>query len=284
MVVYSYKGERLAEHSYLVLRLYCRAFGTAHERLVAKRLGMSPELVARTLRTACLLHDAGKALTKFQEAVKQERGMPFHEVVSALLVYDTLSFALFDEGPVVRHALSFAAAYAVLQHHQAMRGFREALHSGLAHLLRLGGGIDGGVVEEVKLAARMAEHLFDAGGVLEAFERSVERASREGLCTMLQEFMTTFTNIASGRAPAGVALGRSSEWAATWGRLQTALPLFSAPLQLCDYLAAYLARGGRLRALHREALLQLRNASRNLFNLTSAPTSSTLTLKPRRSE
>jgi CRISPR-associated endonuclease Cas3-HD len=280
MVVYSYKGERLAEHSYLVLRLYCGAFGTAHERLVAKRLSMSPELVARTLRTACLLHDAGKALTKFQEAVKQERGMPFHEVVSALLVYDTLSLALFGEGPVVRHALSFAAAYAVLQHHQAMRGFREALHSGLTHLLQLGGGIDDGVVEEVKLAARMAEHLFDAGGVLEAFERSVERASREGLCTMLQEFMTTFTNIASGHAPASIALGRSSEWAATWGRLQTALPLFSAPLQLCDYLAAYLARGGRLRALHREALLLLRNASRNLFNLTSASTSSTLTLKP----
>jgi CRISPR-associated endonuclease Cas3-HD len=281
MVVYSYKGERLAEHSYLVLRLYCGAFGTAHEKLVAKRLRMSPGLVARTLRTACLLHDAGKALTKFQEALKQERGMPFHEVVSALLVYDTLSLALFDEGPVVRHALSFAAAYAVLQHHQAMRGFREALHSGLTHLLRLGGGIDDGVVEEVKLAARMAEHLFDAGGVLEAFERSVERASREGLCTMLQEFMTTFTNIASGHAPASIALGRSSEWAATWGKLQTALPLFSAPLQLCDYLAAYLARGGRLRALHREALLLLRNAPRNLFNSASAPTSSTLTLKPR---
>lgn len=281
MVVYSYKGERLAEHSYLVLRLYCGAFGTAHERLVAKRLGMSPELVARTLRTACLLHDAGKALTKFQEAVKQERGMPFHEVVSALLVYDTLSLPLFNEGPVVRHALSFAAAYAVLQHHQAMRGFREALHSGLTHLLQLGGGIDGGVVEEMRLAARMAEHLFDAGGVLEAFERSVERASREGLCMMLQEFMTTFTNIASGLAPAGVALGRSSEWATTWGRLQTALPLFSAPLQLCDYLAAYLARGGRLRALHREMMLMLRRAPTNLLKPNSASTPTAPRPKPR---
>jgi CRISPR-associated endonuclease Cas3-HD len=281
MVVYSYKGERLAEHSYLVLRLYCGAFGTARERLVAKRLGMSPELVARTLRTACLLHDAGKALTKFQEAVKQERGMPFHEVVSALLVYDTLSLALFNEGPVVRHALSFAAAYAVLQHHQAMRGFREALHSGLTHLLQLGGGIDGGVVEEMRLAARMAEHLFDAGGVLEAFERSVERASREGLCTMLQEFMTTFTNIASGHAPASVALGRSSEWATTWGRLQTALPLFSAPLQLCDYLAAYLARGGRLRALHREMMLMLRRAPTNLLKPDSASTPTAPRPKPR---
>jgi CRISPR-associated endonuclease Cas3-HD len=281
MVVYSYKGERLAEHSYLVLRLYCGAFGTSHEKLVAKRLGMSPELVARTLRTACLLHDAGKALTKFQEAVKQERGMPFHEVVSALLVYDTLSLALFDEGPVVRHALSFAAAYAVLQHHQAMRGFRAVLQEGLQHLIRLGCSIDKGVVEEVRLAARMVEHLFDAGSVLEAFERSVERASSEGLCTMLQEFMTTFTNIASGHAPASVALGRSSEWVATWGRLQTALPLFSAPLQLCDYLAAYLARGERrLRALHREALLLLRNASRNLFNSVGAPASGAPALNP----
>jgi CRISPR-associated endonuclease Cas3-HD len=242
---------------------------------------MSPELVARTLRTACLLHDAGKALTKFQEAVKRERGMPFHEVVSALLVYDTLSLALFDEGPVVRHALSFAAAYAVLQHHQAMRGFREALHSGLTHLLQLGGGIDGGVVEEMRLAARMTEHLFDAGSVLEAFERSVERASREGLCTMLQEFMTTFTNIASGHAPASVALGRSSEWATSWGRLQTALPLFSAPLQLCDYLAAYLARGGRLRALHREMMLMLRRAPTNLLKPDSASTPTAPRPKPR---
>jgi hypothetical protein len=98
--------------------------------------------------------------------------------------------------------------------------------------------------------------------VLEAFERSVERASREGLYTMLQEFTTTFTAVASGLAPATLAVRRSSEWTTTWGRLQASLPLFSAPLQPCDYLAAYLARGGKLRALHRETLLMLRNASR----------------------
>jgi CRISPR-associated endonuclease Cas3-HD len=281
MVVYSYRGERLAEHSYLVLRLYCGAFGAAHEKLVARRVGISPELVAMSLRAACLLHDTGKALTRFQEGVERGGGMPFHEVVSALLVYDTLSLALFDEDPAVRHALSFAAAYAVLQHHQAMRGFRAVLQEGLQHLVKLRCNIDEGVVEEVKLAARMAEHLFDARGVLEAFERSVERVSREGLCTMLQEFMTTFTNIASGQAPASVALGRSPEWATTWGRLQTALPLFSAPLQLCDYLAAYLARGGRLRALHREMLLMLRRARTNLFEPSSASTPTAPRPKPR---
>jgi CRISPR-associated endonuclease Cas3-HD len=282
MVVYSYRGERLAEHSYLVLRLYCGAFGGAHERLVAKRVGADPALVVTALRTACLLHDVGKALSEYQERIKRGKGAPFHEVVGACLTYETLSLALFDEGPVVRHALSFAAAYAVLQHHQAMRGFREALHSGLTHLLQLGGGIDDGVVEEVRLAARMAEHLFDAGSVLEAFKRSIERVSREGLCTMLQEFMTTFTNIASGLAPASVALGRSSEWATTWGRLQTALPLFSAPLQLCDYLAAYLARGGRLRALHREMILMLRRAPTNFLKPDSASTPTAPRPKPRR--
>jgi hypothetical protein len=123
-----------------------------------------------------------------------------------------------------------------------MRSFREALHRSLTHLLQLGDGIDGSIVEEVKLAARMAVHFFNAEGVLEAFERSVERASREGLYTMLQEFTTTFTAVASGLAPATLAVRRSSEWTTTWGRLQASLPLFSAPLQPCDYLAAYLAR------------------------------------------
>jgi len=281
MVIYSYRGERLAEHSYLVLRLYCGAFGAAHEKLVAKRLNMNPEIVAKALRTACLLHDTGKALTKFQEGVKRGGGMRFHEVVSALLVYDTLSLALFGEGPVVRHALSFAAAYAVLQHHQAMRGFRAVLQEGLQHLIGLGCSIDKEVVEEVKLAARMAEHLFDAGSVLEAFERSVERASREGLCTMLQEFMSMLTNIASGHAPASLAVDKSSEWSAVWRRLQAVLPLFSAPLQLCDYLAAYLARGGKLRALHREMLLMLRRAPANLLKPSSASTPTAPRPKPR---
>jgi CRISPR-associated endonuclease Cas3-HD len=281
MVIYSYRGERLAEHSYLVLRLYCGAFGAAHEKLVAKRLNMNPELVAKALRAACLLHDTGKALTRFQEGAKRGGGMRFHEVVSALLVYDTLSLALFDEGPVVRHALSFAAAYAVLQHHQAMRGFRAVLQEGLQHLIGLGCSIDKEVVEEVKLAAKMAEHLFDAGSVLEAFERSVERASREGLCTMLQEFMTMFTNIASGLAPASLAVDKRSEWSAIWRRLQAVLPLFSAPLQLCDYLAAYLARGGKLRALHREMLLMLRRAPANLLKPSSASTPTAPRPKPR---
>jgi hypothetical protein len=209
--------------------------------------------------------------------------MPFHEVVSALLVYDTLSFALFDEGSVVRHALSFATAYAVLQHHQAMRGFREVLQKGLQHLIKLRCNIDKGVVEEVRLAARMAEHLFDAGSVLEAFERSINNVSEKGLCPMLQEFTNTFTAIASGQAPASVALGKSPEWAATWERLQTALPLFSAPLQLCDYLAAFLTRGERrLRALHREMLLMLRRAPNNLFEPVSASIPTAPRPKPRR--
>lgn len=272
MVVYSYRGERLAEHSYLVLRLYCGAFGTTHEKLVAKRLNMDPEPVAMALRVACLLHDAGKALVKFQEGARQGRGMPFHEVVSAVLVYDTLSFALFDKGSVVRQALSFAASYAVLQHHQAMRGFRVILQKGQEYLTRLGCDLDNYVVDEMRLAARMAENLLDGGSVLNAFERSVQRASQEGLCIMLQEFISNFMDIAGGRAPASVAVNKSSEWATTMQRLEAVLPLFSAPLQLSDYLAAYLTRGGRLRALHRETLLMLRRARSNSLGSVRAST------------
>ena len=260
-MIYSYKGERLAEHSYLVLRLYCGAFGSSHERLVARHLGaenlgVDAEPIAVAMRAACLLHDVGKALADYQERIMQGRGAPFHEVVSACLTYNALRFAPFDKGPLARRLLSFAAAYAVLQHHQAMRSFSEMLQEGLRYLRSLKGGINADVAVEVKLAAQMAEHLFDSERVLKGFERALERTLSGGLGVELQVFINDFSSTLEGRAPPGVG----SDWSAAWTRLQPLLPLFAVPLQLCDYLAAYIARGGRMRPLHRETLLMLRKA------------------------
>lgn len=272
-MIYSFRGERLAEHSYLVLRLYCEAFGSAHERLIAKRLDIDPYPVSVAMRAACLLHDVGKALTEYQHRIVQGWGAPFHEIVSAYATYYTLCNALSRQKPAVRNALSFAATCAVLQHHQAMRSFQEVLESWCQ--LPLASGIDTGVVEEVELAAHMAEHLFDAREMLEALKKIIDEASSR---EQLHKFVNHFRELLGGKAPASVG----SEWGATWGRLQRLLPLFTAPLQLCDYLAAYITRGGRPRALHREALIMLRNALRNLPTSTSAPTSRASTPGPTR--
>lgn len=262
MVVYSFKGERLAEHSYLVLRLYCGAFGWPHEKLIAGRIGADPKLVALTMRTACLLHDVGKALVDFQRNIEREKGSPFHEVLSACLTYDTLRAALSNAGTVARYQLSFAAAYSVLQHHQAMRGIDDVLSKGLGYLSSTECRLHEDLFAEIKLAAEMATCLLDTSDVLGAFQQSVERITKSNLREKLQEFISNFVGILNGQVPKSIRADKTEEWANAWERLQLALPLFTAPLQLCDYLAAYVVRGGRLRALHRETLLMLRNASR----------------------
>jgi len=313
MVVYSYRGERLAEHSYLVLRLYCGAFGLPHEMLVARRVGADLKFVTLTMRATYLLHDVGKALVSFQHNIERGRGAPFHEVVSACLTYDTLRAALlkWKTSIVVRHQLSLAAAYAVLQHHQAMRGFKKVLNEGLSYLSSAGCCLHEDLVTEVTLTATMAEDLFDVNihgepwvpqernterpfdtisspsylsSMLEAFRHSVEEVSKNGLIAKIKEFANSFTRILNGEAPGGIGSKKIEEWASAWERLQRTLPLFSAPLQLCDYLAAYITRGGRLRALHRESLLMLRNAERNLSISASASTSAVPTFKPKRLE
>jgi CRISPR-associated endonuclease Cas3-HD len=264
MVVYSFKGERLAEHSYLVFRLYHEMFGPTHERLVAKRLGVDPRQVSEAECAACLLHDVGKALNGFQRGMERGEGFRFHEVVSAFFTYDTLRNSLFDADYVVRHLLGFAAAYAVLQHHQAMRGLSKAFEES-SRLLPLSGGIDRDVVSEIMMAAQMAAHLFDASKVLEAFKDRVEAASREGLRVWFEGLRYKLGGVMERGAPQDIPPDRMKDWTKVWGRLQLALPLFTAPLQLCDYLAALVTRGGRMRRLHRESLLLLRRASLNLL-------------------
>jgi len=261
MVIYSSKGERLAEHSFLVLRLYHGMFGPRHERLVANRLGVDLTFVSEAMRTACLLHDVGKALKKFQEGVKEGKGFKFHEVVSALFTYNTLRNALSGADVLIKHCLSFAAAYAVLQHHQAMRDLQEVFSEGLKSL-PLDGGIDDNVVNEIAMAAQMAVHLFDASKVLEAFKEEVEKVPKEGLSVKLQELVSDFNEIMASGHPRGMPSSWAGRWAAAWAKLQSALPLFVAPLQLSDYLAAFIVRGGRYRRLHREALLLLRRMPR----------------------
>ena len=280
MVIYSSMGERLAEHSYLVLRLYCEMFGPRHEKLVAKRLNVDLELVSEAMRTACLLHDVGKALKGFQQRIRERRGSKFHEVVSALFTYEVLRDFLSNADFVARQQLSFAATYAVIQHHQAMRSLSEVLEKSL-ELLPLDGGIDEDLVDEITMAAQMVTHLFDASRLLEVFKEKVGEVSASGerLREKLQRFRHHFGQWIRSGAPPDIPPKKVESWAEAWGRLQFALPLFVAPLQLSDYLAAFITRGGRGRRLHREALSLLRRAPVNLLTscLTSARSSTSIT-------
>jgi len=286
MVIYSSVGERLAEHSYLVLRLYCGMFGQRHEKLIANRLNVDLKLVSEAMRIACLLHDVGKALKGFQQKALQGGGFRFHEVVSALFTYDTLRNVLSDADVVTRYQLSFAAAYAVIQHHQAMRGLHEVLRKSF-ELLPLDSGIDEGLVDEIVMAVQMATHLFDPGKALEIFRERVEEISKRGLKEELQGFKTDFECWITSGAPRNIPsnrINRIGSWTKAWERTQRALPLFIAPLQLSDYLAAFITRGGRVRRLHREALLLLRRTSLNLLincsTLARTTTSTTSTSRP----
>jgi CRISPR-associated endonuclease Cas3-HD len=254
MVVFSFKGERLAEHSYLVLRVYCGAFGVAHENLISRRLNLDPKLVSRSLRTACLLHDTGKSLNEFQRNLIRDGGFAFHEVISAYFTYEVLHATLQHIDPVARYLLAFAATYAVLQHHQAMRSLKEVLEKS-KESLPLSGGISEEVVSEIELAAQMSANLLDVHDVINVFSEKVHEISRKELNMKLSEFFADFLKLIEGQSPIN-----ADEWAKPWNEIQHALPLFTAPLQLSDYLAAYITRGGKLRELHKEALLLLRRA------------------------
>jgi CRISPR-associated endonuclease Cas3-HD len=266
MVVYSFKGERLAEHSYLVLRLYSKTFGSKHERLIARRLDVNQEFVSVTMRAACLLHDVGKALSTFQDNVERGSRFPFHEVVSAHLTYVTLRRVLSEAGPIINRQLSFAGAYAVLQHHQAMRGIREVLERGIT-LLSTKYTLHESLVDEMELVAKMGTCSFEASPIIDTFKQVVEEISKSVLGVKLKEFIGNFTETMTGHYPKDVRRDRISEWAVSWGKLQPALPLFTAPLQLSDYLAAFIIRGGRMRALHKEMLLLLGKDSSKLPNI-----------------
>jgi len=283
MVIYSSVGERLAEHSYLVLRLYCGMFGQRHEKLIANRLNVDLKLVSEAMRIACLLHDVGKALKGFQQRVLQGGGFRFHEIVSALFTYDTLRNVLSDADVVTRYQLSFAATYTVIQHHQAMRGLREVLGKSF-ELLPLDSGIDEGLVDEIVMAVQMAKHLFDPGEALEIFKERVEEISKRGLKEKLQEFKTDFEWWMTSGSPRNIPSSRIESWTKAWERTQRALPLFIAPLQLSDYLAAFITRGGRGRRLHKEALLLLRRTPLNLLincsTLARTAASTTSTSRP----
>jgi CRISPR-associated endonuclease Cas3-HD len=264
VVVYSWKGERLAEHSYLVLRLYCGIFGQRHEKLIANRLNVDIKPVSETTRIACILHDVGKALKKFQLSARQGGSFRFHEVISAFFTYDTLCNVLSDTDVVLRYQLSFAAAYAVIQHHQAMRGGLWKVLEKSFEVLPLDSGIDEGLVDEIAMAVQMTTHLFDASKALEVFKERVEEVSKQGLKRKLQEFKFYFKYWINQGIPRNIHSGKTKSWGEAWEKLQLTLPLFVAPLQLCDHLAAFITRGGKGRRLHREALSLLRRVPLNL--------------------
>jgi hypothetical protein len=114
------------------------------------------------------------------------------------------------------------------------------------------------------MAVQMTTHLFDASKVLEVFKERVEEVSKQGLKRKLQEFKSYFKDWIIQGIPQNIHSGKTKSWGEVWEKLQLTLPLFVAPLQLCDYLAAFITRGGKARRLHREALLLLRKGPLNL--------------------
>lgn len=242
MVVYSFCGERLSEHSYLTLRLYMTAFGEWHERVTAKKLGLEdPRELSCALRTACLLHDVGKALKKFQERVRQDKkaGFPFHEIVSSYFTFKTLVFY------IEHKSIAAAAALAVLQHHQAMRSIEETLIDGLKRL-PLDEGMEESVIEEIKMAASMSEGMTP---IIKNFEEVFEHEPKH-----IKEELSKFI----GKLKSWLKTSAPGDEDMLWNYLKHIQPMFNAPLQLSDNLAAFLVRGGSFRMLHAETIKLLK--------------------------
>ncbi|WP_428287188.1 hypothetical protein [Infirmifilum sp.] len=240
MAVYSFRGERLSEHSYLTLRLYVTAFGERHEKLISARLALSKDVASLLMRSSCLLHDVGKALRDYQTRMGS---FQFHELVSGYFVYETLLSILKgkDLGNYRPSSLARTAALAVIQHHQAMRSLEEILSEGFK-AIPLGSGISEEVVEEIRLAARMSANTLPcAQDVLNAFQEAVESSSGE-LEKRVGQFCEGMIKWLKG-----IDVGDGEAWLL----LLRYQPLLSAPLQVCDSFAALLTRRGQLRGIHR---------------------------------
>jgi len=111
------------------------------------------------------------------------------------------------------------------------------------------------VVEEVELAAKMAEHLLprEAAKAIMEFKRVVREFScYERAVEAVSKYINFVSSVYKGMMGALKATERER-----LRRILLVQPLLTAPLQLSDYLAALLARGGKLRVLHNEIIKHL---------------------------
>jgi len=253
VTVYSFRGERLAEHSYLTLRLYLAAFGDRHERVLAAKLaseGVKLDEVRIALRASFLLHDVGKALRSFQRQFRScglgEPRFPYHEALSAYLVYETLL-------DCVRQPLAIAASLAALQHHQAMRSPHAALEE-MRRRLELRGGVDEAVVNEIELAVEILDSE-ELRAIAEALSTAVEKFNEEPRIELRE-----FTNVINSWMTGCIPDSASREDAMMWRTVRELIPTFTGPLQVADAAAAALVRRGQLRRLGLSYLRSLLSA------------------------
>jgi len=132
---------------------------------LAKRLGITREELAVTLKRAYLLHDVGKAYSPFQTRIDSGKSVPGHEVASAASVLKTLS----------ENAESIATA--ILLHHHAIRGVKDAIKKAL----ELG--------NEFKLHENYWSELHDVHESLKV-EKPPEKIYREDLEKLLKAIIS----------------------------------------------------------------------------------------------
>jgi len=137
-------------------------------RVVARRLGVEPELLLIASSVAALLHDAGKAAREYQEGVRQRR--PYftcHELASGWVTQEVLDHIFINMAGVEHNRammLSAIAATAVLRHHHGMRSLASC--RGVAR--RLVRGLDSG---SLRLLADEFSQAPLRGPVVDALRR-----------------------------------------------------------------------------------------------------------------
>ncbi|MHC1637486.1 MAG: CRISPR-associated endonuclease Cas3'' [Candidatus Nezhaarchaeales archaeon] len=260
MALMSFKGEHLIDHLILTAVLFDKIYGIRYTQMLSNKLMRLNAVKAlyRLLKLACILHDIGKAFKGYQEQ-KGHMSFPFHEIPSAQIFIDIAMPYFYHYQQLVN-----CCGIAILIHHQAMR--------------------DLNVFEENK--SKIIEEISKRLGVPEEADKDLDELSMAisrhvGLEIKSQDLkkiienvnintlMTTLNTLKEFYVNNPKVIDTSDVKVQQW------VSMLSAPIQLCDNLAASLIRpeGSPLtRRLAFEALkllsskVELKTIMRNKMN------------------
>ena len=263
----SFVDEHLVDHSLLTLTLFNKIYGDEYAKLVVARIGarlrldLESEAVCLAFRLACSLHDIGKALKIYQKQFKgqippERFSFKYHEIPSAF-VFQRISRELEDLYEINLKVLE-CFTLAVLSHHQAMRDLNVYLEQEqeiFKYFSLEGLGLTGEEAEDLKeLAQGLKRHGVNLDA--EQLTRYLSEIRPNDLCEFLKIMRNEFS---SGEIE----------------RLTPLIPLFVAPIQLCDNLAASLLRRSGAPLTHRiaqETLRLLSSKSQLILRLRKSTT------------
>ena len=235
-MIQSFLGEALVDHSILTLIISWKAFGSPSRRSILERfkriVPVDPRELETTISLAYVLHDIGKALSWYQERLRETKreererppGFKYHEIISAYIVNDILRRLGITSSKEVRSL----TVTSVLLHHQAMRDLKKYLELSpfdelreiLDHRPRI--RPDDQLDIEL-LSLRLAQIIDDisADKIKDSMLISIDKLSTESLRGFLSSITYDVERL---------------------GRVFMLLPLVLVPLQMADNAAAAILR------------------------------------------